>query len=102
MQHYVEVEDMVHMAMKVERQLKWKGTVKSFFFPPQHGSRSGAAMKNMMGLRPSPKMSLLRPKKMSPPKIKVNLIPNQIVIVTLNVLSVWVQDILLHNVQTKG
>jgi hypothetical protein len=26
LQHYVEVEDMVHMAMKVERQLKRKGT----------------------------------------------------------------------------
>ena len=29
LQHYVEVEDMVHMAMKVERQLKLKGTTKS-------------------------------------------------------------------------
>jgi hypothetical protein len=26
LQHYVELEDMVHMAMKVERQLKRKGT----------------------------------------------------------------------------
>ncbi|KAG2411249.1 hypothetical protein I3760_Q017500 [Carya illinoinensis] len=26
LQHYVEIEDMVHMAMKVERQLKRKGT----------------------------------------------------------------------------
>jgi hypothetical protein len=26
LQHYVELEDMVHMAMKVERQLKWKNT----------------------------------------------------------------------------
>ena len=30
LQHYVELEDMVHMAMKVERQLKRKGTVKSY------------------------------------------------------------------------
>jgi hypothetical protein len=28
LQHYVEVEDMVHMAMKVERQLKRKGAVR--------------------------------------------------------------------------
>uniref|UniRef100_A0A2N9FW43 CCHC-type domain-containing protein n=1 Tax=Fagus sylvatica TaxID=28930 RepID=A0A2N9FW43_FAGSY len=28
LQHYVEVEDMVHMAMKVERQLKRKGTIR--------------------------------------------------------------------------
>jgi hypothetical protein len=27
LQHYMEVEDMVHMAMKVERQLKRKGHV---------------------------------------------------------------------------
>jgi hypothetical protein len=28
LQHYVEVEDMVHMAMKVERQLKRKGAAR--------------------------------------------------------------------------
>ena len=30
LQHYVELEDMVHMTMKVERQLKRKGTAKSY------------------------------------------------------------------------
>ena len=30
LQHYVELEDMVHMAMKVERQLKRKRTGKSY------------------------------------------------------------------------
>lgn len=30
LQHYVEIEDMVHMAMKVERQLKRKGTTRSY------------------------------------------------------------------------
>ena len=28
LQHYVEIEDMVHMAIKVERQLKRKGTAR--------------------------------------------------------------------------
>ena len=28
LQHYVEIEDMVHTAMKVERQLKRKGTAR--------------------------------------------------------------------------
>ena len=28
LQHYVEIEDMMHMAMKVERQLKRKGIVR--------------------------------------------------------------------------
>jgi hypothetical protein len=32
LQHYVELEDMVHMAMKVERQLKRKNT-RSFQNP---------------------------------------------------------------------
>ncbi|XP_041001589.1 uncharacterized protein LOC121247286, partial [Juglans microcarpa x Juglans regia] len=30
LQHYVEIEDMVHMAMKVERQLKRKGTTARY------------------------------------------------------------------------
>ncbi|KAL4291456.1 hypothetical protein GQ457_14G014350 [Hibiscus cannabinus] len=30
LQHYVEIEDMVHMAMKVERQLKKKGTTRAY------------------------------------------------------------------------
>ena len=30
LQHFVELEDMMHMAMKVERQLKRKGTAKSY------------------------------------------------------------------------
>ena len=28
LQHYVEIKDIVHMAMKVERQLKRKGTAR--------------------------------------------------------------------------
>jgi hypothetical protein len=28
LQHYVEIEDMVHMAMRVERQLKRKGAAR--------------------------------------------------------------------------
>ena len=30
LQHYVEIEDMVHMAMKVERQLKRKSTTRAY------------------------------------------------------------------------
>ncbi|KAL4354433.1 hypothetical protein GQ457_06G012130 [Hibiscus cannabinus] len=57
LQHYVESEDMVHMAMKVERQLKKKGTTRAYggsttkwgqgpykpkptFFPNEKGSPS--------------------------------------------------------------
>jgi hypothetical protein len=31
LQHYIELEDMVHVAMKVERQLKRKGHVRPMF-----------------------------------------------------------------------
>ncbi|KAL4361689.1 hypothetical protein GQ457_04G022750 [Hibiscus cannabinus] len=30
LQHYVEIDDMVHMAMKVEKQLKRKGTSRTY------------------------------------------------------------------------
>ena len=87
LQHYVELEYMVHMVIKMERQLKRKGQQRAIRFPPERESRSGAAMKNMMGLHPSRIMNFLRPKKISPPKIEVKLIPNQIIIMALNVLS---------------
>uniref|UniRef100_A0A2N9HYV7 Reverse transcriptase domain-containing protein n=1 Tax=Fagus sylvatica TaxID=28930 RepID=A0A2N9HYV7_FAGSY len=37
LQHYVEIEDMVHMAMKVERQLKRKGTVRQVMIMRDNG-----------------------------------------------------------------
>ncbi|KAL4319465.1 hypothetical protein GQ457_18G010360 [Hibiscus cannabinus] len=38
LQHYIEIEDMVHMAIKVERQLKRKGTTR---FPNNSTSKWG-------------------------------------------------------------
>ncbi|XP_057808596.1 uncharacterized protein LOC131023071 [Salvia miltiorrhiza] len=40
LQHYVELEDMVHMAMKVERQLKKKGTFQRNFPTSSQSSKS--------------------------------------------------------------
>uniref|UniRef100_A0A2N9J8T2 Reverse transcriptase domain-containing protein n=1 Tax=Fagus sylvatica TaxID=28930 RepID=A0A2N9J8T2_FAGSY len=37
LQHYVEIEDMVHMAMKVERQLKRKGTARRVMIMRDNG-----------------------------------------------------------------
>uniref|UniRef100_A0A2N9IMU0 Protein kinase domain-containing protein n=1 Tax=Fagus sylvatica TaxID=28930 RepID=A0A2N9IMU0_FAGSY len=37
MEHYVEIEDMVHMAMKVERQLKRKGTARRVMIMRDNG-----------------------------------------------------------------
>uniref|UniRef100_A0A2N9HCS9 Retrotransposon gag domain-containing protein n=1 Tax=Fagus sylvatica TaxID=28930 RepID=A0A2N9HCS9_FAGSY len=37
LQHYVEIEDMVHMAMKVERQLKRKGTARQVMIMRDNG-----------------------------------------------------------------
>uniref|UniRef100_A0A2N9FCV1 Reverse transcriptase domain-containing protein n=1 Tax=Fagus sylvatica TaxID=28930 RepID=A0A2N9FCV1_FAGSY len=44
LQHYVEIEDMVHMAMKVERQLKRKGTARYTLFLTLLGNQSGIGM----------------------------------------------------------
>uniref|UniRef100_A0A2N9EUF9 Retrotransposon gag domain-containing protein n=1 Tax=Fagus sylvatica TaxID=28930 RepID=A0A2N9EUF9_FAGSY len=41
LQHYVEIEDMVHMAMKVERQLKRKGQQGTLRFLILLGNQSG-------------------------------------------------------------
>uniref|UniRef100_A0A2N9G2E4 Reverse transcriptase domain-containing protein n=1 Tax=Fagus sylvatica TaxID=28930 RepID=A0A2N9G2E4_FAGSY len=37
LQHYVEIEDMMHMAMKVERQLKRKGTARRVMIMRDNG-----------------------------------------------------------------
>ncbi|XP_016740300.2 uncharacterized protein [Gossypium hirsutum] len=42
LQHYIEIMDMVHMAIKVERQLKRKGTIRSY--PTTSTTRWGQRM----------------------------------------------------------
>ena len=44
LQHYVEVEDLVHMAMKMERQLKRKRTEGTPRFLALLGNQSGIGM----------------------------------------------------------
>ena len=74
LQHYVELEDMVHMAMKVEQQLKKKGSTR---------------------------INLGSTIKREATKAKVNLIPNTLEIEILSVLNVWEQVILHLNAQIR-
>ena len=103
LQHYVELEDMVHMAIKVERQLR-KGHAQSAFNSGSSSSRKPNLMRegtvwprSFVPSRTEPSkayvMSLLMP--------KVNLKVNLNVPVMLNVSGVRDMDIMLQSVQTR-
>ena len=103
LQHYVELEDMVHMATKVERQL-WKGHAQPAFNSGSSSSwkpnlkREGTVRpRSFVPSRTEPSkayvMSLLMP--------KVNLKVNLNVPVMLNVSGVRDMDIMLQSVQTR-
>ena len=98
LQHYVELEDMVHMAMKVERQLKKKGSTEPIWVHLPHGSQNGAKMKRLFQ---SLRLSQSRITKREATKVKVNLIPNTLEIEILSVLNVWGQVILHLNAQIR-
>ena len=55
LQHYVEIEDLVSMTMKVDKQQKQRGQHKHFRIPTQNGVQSG---KNMMKRREIGPLSL--------------------------------------------
>jgi hypothetical protein len=82
----VELEDMVHMAMKVERQLKGKelGHYK-IWAPLLHGGRMGGKMK---GLFLSPKPNHQKGGMKSPMSTKVKPNP-KLAIMILSVFIVW-------------
>ena len=96
LQHYMELEDMVHMATKVERQIQ-KGHAQPAF---NSGSSSSwkPNLKREGTSRTEPSkaikvMSLLMP--------KVNLKLNLNIPVMLNVSGVRDMDIMLQSVQTR-
>ena len=86
LQHYVELEDMVHMAIKVERQLKRKelGLFK-IRAPLLHGGQMGGKMK---GLFSSQKLNHQKGEMKLLLSIKVKMNP-KLVIVILSVFVVW-------------
>jgi hypothetical protein len=104
LQHYMELEDMVHMATKVERQLR-KGHAQPAFNLGSSSSwkpnlkREGTVWpRSFVPSRTEPSkaikvMSLLMP--------KVNLKVNLNVPVMLNVSGVRDMDIMLQSVQTR-
>ena len=84
LQHYVELEDMVHMAIKVERQLKRK-QLDHFKIPAPllHGGQMGGKMK---GLFSSPKLNHQKGEMKLPMSTKVKMNPKLVIVI----LSVFV------------
>ena len=103
LQHYVELEDMVHMATKVERQLR-KGHVR-----PEFNSGSSSSWKTNLKregtLKQDPlfllKLNEQQLKLMSLPVAKVNLKLYLNILVMLNVSGVKGMYIMLWNVQIR-
>ena len=102
LQHYVELENMVHMAMKVERQLKRKG-------PSKYSSVSTPTWKSKWGNNETHDKAISKSKTETSKskeydsskhkgKFETQVNHNR----DINVSNVWVRVILLHNVQTKG
>ena len=90
LQHYVELEDMVHMVMMLERQIKRRGSTR---FQTNSFSSSSTWRPNLKregAVQPS---RMRRPNHLGPKRIlirmgKVNLNLNLLVIEILNALSV--------------
>jgi len=104
LQHYMELEDMVHMATKVERQLR-KGHAQSAFNSGSSSSwkpnlmREGTVWpRSFVPSRTEPSKAI---KVMSLLMLKVNLKVNLNVPVMLNVSGVRDMDIMLQSVQTR-
>ena len=98
MQHYVELTNMVHMAIKVEQQLKRKGSTRVGKIQVLHhyGNRIGARGKTSLVSRPRSNLpKIIRPEAQ---QIKVNQISNLLEIMILNALNVWEQVILHLNI----
>ena len=73
LQHYVEFEDIVHLAIKVERQMKRK-VIQSLVLPQiqiphHHGNRVGA--KRMTNLLPNIKRRAINQRSLNPVRRKV-------------------------------
>jgi hypothetical protein len=75
LQHYLEMADMVHMAIKVERQLRkkgtwsfqnsgsstsWKGKTKGMFLSPKPNHKKGGMKCPVLAkVKPNPKLAIL-------------------------------------------
>jgi hypothetical protein len=103
LQHYVELEDMVHMSTKVERQLR-KGHARPSFNSGSSSSwKPNLKREVLSGQDPLFLLELnhQRLKLMFLPMPKVNLKLNLNVHVMLNVSGVKDMDIMLQSVQTR-
>ncbi len=100
LRHYVEIEDVVHMAMKVERQLKRGGRSSS-----KHEAAGSSNWKSKWSSIQNKKKSLLlglKKRKLWPNNLKKVLIPTKLKeIVILNASDVKALVIFLLNAQTR-
>ena len=86
LQHYVELEDMLHMAIKVERQLKRKGT-RSFQNLGSSASWRSNGRKDK-GLFSSPKPNHQKGEMKLPMSTKVKM-NTKLIIVILSIFVIW-------------
>ena len=87
LQHYVELEDIVHMAIKVEQQLKRKGT-QSFQNPGSFASWRSNGRKDEGAVAKSPKPNHQKGEMKLLLSTKVKMNP-KLVIVILSVFVIW-------------
>jgi hypothetical protein len=92
LQHYVELEDMVHMVTKVGRQLR-KGHVRSVF-----NSGSSSSWKPNLKRKGTVRSRSFVPSRTKTPKAKVDVLN---VLMMLNVSGVRDMDIMLHILSQK-
>lgn len=98
--HYIELEEMVNMTMKVEKQLKFKSTSKSSYSNSTINWNSSSQSR-----RRRLKTSQMKRRIRLSQKVHLNLLILLILILksigTSNSLDVLVIDILLHNVRIR-
>ena len=101
LQHYVELEDMVHMAIKIENQLKRRGSSNTYSTPGPSSStwKSNQWKKEEKPPNAKPKTELKQ--EGNNQGIKVNPILSLLGIVILCVLNAKAGVILQPNVRTK-
>ncbi|KAF7810679.1 Transposon Ty3-I Gag-Pol polyprotein [Senna tora] len=93
--HYVELENMVHMAIKVENSSSAKVFQNSILEQVLRLNKIGRRVKELSNRRP------LKAKKKLHQRVKVSMIPKLLEIGISNVSNVWVLVIYLLNVPTR-
>ena len=95
LQHYENLEDMVHQAKKVERQLERKHSYRKTYY---YDSSSGKDKSKKEGSSPPKQQGSKFPSGKHVPNLALLLLLG---VVQLNTLNAWVKVILHYIVQTR-